>query len=176
MAVFVNREGNISMIRVGIALVGLGVLVIIGGFVLFQIEQQRFKSPLSVDLYPGAQERGMDRETNTTRRLIFYVPDVEPMVVADHYNAELLEHTGESANDLDRERCRRNPASEDETFSDYEEGAGVVPYQYSCVFNETGFNAHRFTQVTIQPGVRNDATGTDTTGQTVIIYEQRWEP
>ncbi len=176
MAVFVNREGNLSMLRIGIALVGFGVVVIIGGFLLFQIEQQRYKSPLSIDTYPEAQELGINRITSTAREVIYTVTDTDPSTVADFYDDLLIEHEGTSANDINREQCLRFPPGDGEIFDDFQEGTGVMPYFYRCIFNDTGFNASRLTQVTVAPGVLNNTTGNDFRGLTMITYEQQWEP
>ncbi len=176
MAVFVNREGNISLFRVGAALATFGILVIVGGFLIFQVEQQGYKSPLNIDLYPGSQELGTNTLNSTSRVVIYTVPDADTESVAAYYDDKLVEHEGSNANDLNRERCLRFPAGNGEIFSDFEEGTGVVPYFYRCIFNDSGLNVTRWTQVTIHPGVINNETGMDTRGMTVIEYEQRWEP
>ncbi|MEQ8677575.1 MAG: hypothetical protein RLP44_13740 [Aggregatilineales bacterium] len=176
MAVFVNREGNISLFRVGAALAIFGILVIVGGFLLFQVEQQGYKSPLNIELYPGSQELGISSQNRTTRTVIYTIPDAESEAVADYYDEKLVEHDGTNANSLNRERCLRFPSAEGEIFEDFVEGAGVVPYYYRCLFNDTGLNVTRWTTVTIHPGVLNSETGMDTRGTTVVTYEQRWEP
>ncbi len=94
MAVFVNREGNISLFRVGAALATFGVLVIVGGFLLFQIEQEGFKSPLNIELYPGSQELGTNTLNSTSREVIYAVPEVDTETIASYYDAELMEYEG----------------------------------------------------------------------------------
>jgi len=175
MAVFVDRRGNISMVRVGIAMVVLGILVVVGGFLLFQIEQQRYKSPLQVELFPGAEEWGRNNERETSRQVLYRVPGGDPEEIFRHYDAELIEHEGANAADGNRERCLRFPSG-DEIFDTFREGSGEVPFYYRCMFNDSGFSAIRWTEVTIHPGVLNSETGTDTRGDAVIVYDQRWEP
>lgn len=175
MSMFVNRDGSLSIVRIGTVIAVLGVVFVIGGFIWFNLEQQRFGSPLDVDLYPGAIDWGGNELAPTTRELFYQVPGVDAETVAVFYNERMYDYYGTSAEDADNDqRCQRIPIQG--IFEDYVEGAGVVPFQYICLFNDSGFGNNRYTQVTIQPGVRNDETGSDTTGSTVIVYEQFWQP
>ncbi len=173
MSFFVGRDGNISVLRVAIVIVILGVAVIIGGFLLFQLELRSFNTPLKVDVFPGAVELGAPNDLPGNNQTIVYQTDATPEDVFAFYDRLLAEHNGDSLNSLDRERCNRIPL--EGQFEDYVEGSGNVPYQFTCGFTESGWNgAFRDTVIKIQPGVRNDELAQDTTGSTIIVYEQHW--
>lgn len=180
MSIFVNREGNISIVRVGTVAAVLGVVVLAGGFILNSLENRKFNSPLNIEIYPGAVEWGERQTSSTSRQLIYRVPGVEPEQVAQFYDELMLEFYDSNPADLDRPQCVRIPRLDQNNgiFADYQEGAGNLPYYFSCLFEEVPrFNSsrYRFTRVNVQPGVLNSATGTDTRGETVIEYEQDWD-
>lgn len=177
MAIFMSRDGKVSVVRVGIFLAALGAIVIISGYILFSLEQRRFKSPLNIDLYPGAVEAGQSTRTSTSRLVFYHVADATPEQVAAYYDGKMLSFYDNSAEDLDRERCDRYPRAP-EIFRDYVEGSGNVPYYFACGFADTSDSigsGSRFTLVRIYPGVRNDSTGMNEEGLTVIVYEQDWQ-
>lgn len=176
MSVFVNRDGSISIVRVGTIAAVLGVLFAVAGFIWFSLEQQRFESPLEVDLYPGAETWGGPEELGPgLQRSTYRVPGADAEAVAVYYNDAMYDYYDTSANEAaNDERCQRFPVQD--VFDEYEAGNGLVPFYYVCLFNDSEFGNNRYTQVTIQPGVRNDETGLDTTGNTVLVYEQFWQP
>lgn len=174
MSILMGRDGNISILRVGTLIAILGVAVVIGGFILFQLEQASFASPLNIDLYPGAESWGENVQAENRRSLYYRVPNTSPDTVMTYYDELLAEHEGVSVLDGQRERCVRNPL--EGSFPDYVEGSGNVPFEYNCVFNDAGFDGRlRYTRVRIQPGIRDNATQIDNTGMTVIEYEQYWD-
>ena len=177
MSFFVGRDGGFSILRVGIALGIFGALVIVGGYIFFQIDQQKYKSPLNVDLYAGSEEWRTEPGQRNTRRVIYRIPGVDPADVANFYQEELNDFYGNNAFDPAREKCVRTPS--DGNFPDFVEGAGTVPYQFRCEFSESTFNfsgtSERSTTVTIQPGVLDVAENVDNTGATFVIFDQRWE-
>jgi hypothetical protein len=189
MNLIMNRKGNVSFIRLGIGFGLLGILVIIGGIILFNFEQQRFGSPLDVDLYPGATDWGERQTTHTSRELLYLVTDASPSDVARFYDQKMVEHYDTNAEDFERESCERFPrsagldplapfdANVEAPLEGYAPGSGLIPYYFKCEFSETGIGMtgnglHRSTTVTIQPGVPER----ETEGMTVIIYEQNWQP
>lgn len=179
MQFFLNREGNISVFRVGILIGVIGVLAIVAGFVFFQIELEQRRSPFNVELYDGAEELDGRRTEANRRRTLWYVTDAELGDVLRFYQAEMDSHTGEDPRDPDREQCVRVPEQGD--FIDYQPGAGNIPYYYDCTFDNSYLGNTQVTYVRVQPGVRYDAPdGVDGSfnfeGQTMIVYNQTWSP
>lgn len=189
MNLIMNRKGNVSFFRLGMAFGVLGIIVIIGGIILFNFEQQRFESPLEVELYPGAADWGERPMTRFSRQLLYQVSNADPSEVARFYDEKMMDHYDTNADDFERESCERFPrstgvdplapfdANVEDPLEGYAAGAGLVPYYFRCEFSETGISMtgsglHRATTVTIQPGVPE--TGTE--GLTVIIYDQTWQP
>jgi hypothetical protein len=174
MSLFMNNKGNISLFRVGLLLAGLGVLVIAGGFILFNLEEAQRESPFNVDLYPGAVEWSRQDIRSTARILIYEVPNTTPEQVLEFYQQELDDHLDQNPNNPNREMCQRVPAVG--VFPDYDEGSGNLPYFYRCVFENSTFTSTQFTVVTIEPGVRLDEGERpyNNEGNTFIEYEQVW--
>lgn len=171
---FLNREGNISAFKIGIAAAVIGGLLLVGGFILAQVEQAAYKSPLEVAVPAGTVLIVEDPLTEVSRR-VFYETSDTPEAVARFYDELLAQHQGIDVTDANRDRCIRNPR--DGTYDNYVEGNGVIPYEFKCLFEQTSLQGiDRYTQVTIQPGVRNDSTGMDNLNKTRIEYEQYWQP
>lgn len=183
MRFLTNRDGSISIFRVGLVIAALGALFIVGSFLFAQFEIMRRQSPLNIDPPDGAVLFQESDLTNTSRQIIYQMTNADPEIVAEFYKVELDEHLGGSENDAGRERCVRQPSRGEFTASQgYEPGNGRVPFFWRCVFDDsiagglgTG-GATRFTTVTIYPGVRDDAAEppTDYTGSTFIVYDQVW--
>lgn len=173
MSVFVGRDGNISTFRIGLLLSAVGVLAIIGGYVIFQLDVERRRSPLFIDLYPNAEEWFTQDLGGAAQKVVYRVADTEPETVASFYQAE-FDDGYRDEEDRDNAGCVRTPIIGE--FPDYEEGSGNLPYFYRCVFDDSTLGAVRFTTVTIEPGLRNDNAEQpyDNTGMTVITYEQVW--
>ena len=174
MSVFISRDGNISIFRIGLLLIGLGLAAGIGGFVLFQLDIAQRRSPLFIDRYPGAEEWFRQEISDNEQLVVYQVPGVDPELVAEFYQNELDERFNDGVEPANRERCVRNPIRGQ--FDDYVEGSGNLPYYYRCAFDNSSFGATQFTFITIEPGVRNDSAEppVDTTGMTIIQYEQTW--
>jgi hypothetical protein len=173
MSFLVGRDGNISVLRVGAVFGILGLAIIVGGYLLFQLELRTFQSPLNVRVYPNAQQVGQ-QQIGDSQTITYMVPGVSPEEVMAYYDELLADHNGENVTSNNRVRCNRYPL--EGQFEDYVEGAGIVPYYFLCNFDESGWDgANRSTVINIQPGVRNDALQQDTTGNTMIVYEQYWD-
>lgn len=170
MSFFLDKKGNLSVIRVGIVATILGAIVIIGGILIFSIERSSYQSPLNIDTPPGAVQWGNEDAGPGPRRIVLYqVPDMTPEEVAEFYQEKLDDHYNSKPSDGYRNRCIRTPLDGDMT--DYAEGLGNLPYWYTCVFDRQGFTMSQTTEVRIEPGVRDD-----TKGITIIRYEQAWTP
>lgn len=183
MSVFVNREGDISIFRVGLFLLAIGLIIGIGGFIFFQIEQNRFNSPLNVDLYEGAVEYGISTRGNSERVVIYTISNATVEEVMDYYDREMADFYGVDADDLEdmlrrpnEEKCQRFPSND--TFEDHVEGTGTVPYYFSCMFSDSQYDSSRSTQVRIMPGLLREVDGEvmeNTLGMTRVEYVQEWE-
>lgn len=164
MGLLVGRDGNLSIFRVGIIAAVLGAIFIVGGLVLFSLEQSANRQPLEVAVPEGAQL--LRTENVVTGRRLYYQTSQTPEEVASFYNNELTNFYKDTA---DRQICQRF------NYEGAVDGSGRVPFEYKCLFSIGSFGIERWTQITIQPGVRNDATGEDFTGSTRIDYEQYWD-
>ncbi|MFW5691108.1 MAG: hypothetical protein ACOCXZ_01295 [Chloroflexota bacterium] len=169
---FLNREGGVSVIRVGILIAVLGVLGVVAGVVIFQLEHQQRKSPLNIAIYPGASEWRREDPEGVPQRTVYYQTTDSPEDVAAFYQAELDDHLGQNPLDPNRETCVRVPASGQ--FADFEPGTGNLPFYYRCAYDNAFFDSEQLTIVEIQPGVRSDETGINNEGITIIKYDQRW--
>lgn len=172
MSLIVNREGNLSIFRIGLIVGGLGLIFIIGGVIALTFEQSQRRSPFMVELFPGAEEWSRQDYGTNRRRVIFQVPGGDAEVIAGHYQSLLDSHYNNDPNDPDRDRCIRTPESG--TFPGYQAGDGTVPFLYRCEFDNSTFGASQSTTVKIEPGVRNNAEGFDNEGLTFIVYEHVW--
>lgn len=167
MSVFVGRDGSISLFRTGTLIAILGILLVVGGVAAYFLDQNTYREPLEVEVFPGAENWGVVRETGTSRRSLFLVSGASPEEVAAFYEQKLRALDGE-------QRCQRIPsigsvpsAANDRT---------VVPYWYICLFQRSGLGVSQNTTVTIQPGVFNADPAMNTEGKTVIEHSQRWQP
>lgn len=169
MSILLGRDGNISVFRVALLVALLGFLFIGGALVSFFIDQASRRSPLDIEPYPGAEPLGEIPNGPTARSLIFRVSDASPEQVAEYYQRKLTEFSG--GDDLE---CSRIPR-----VGIYPEAEGrndVVPYQYICHFDRSGFRATQYTKVKIQPGIFSSIPENNTLGYTMIEHEQRWQP
>ena len=185
MSWFVGRDGSISVIRVGIAAVALGILFIAGAVISMAIDRSSRQSPLNVEPYPGAVEWGEVSRGRTRRSLFYQIPGVEPDAVVSYYQQKLNDFYGttpeEESSKPERQRepniaCKRLPAVGN--FADYEPDSGVPPYQWTCTFDRSYLGMTQVTDVIIQPGVSNDSDPdfVSTEGMTVVEYVQKWQP
>lgn len=176
MTLLMNREGNLSVFRVGVLLAVLGVLGIGAGFVFWNMEHAARQSPLNVELYPGAAEYSREEAEGRSRRTIYYQTNAPTEDVVAYYQAELDDFTNSDPRDPDREQCVRQPR--EGNFENFEPGTGLLPYYYDCAFDNSYLDSTQVTFVRIQPGVRLDsddpAQAYDQEGLTFIIYDQDW--
>ncbi len=168
MSFVVDKQGNISLFRVGTIVAVLGILLVGGGFLTYVLDQNSFKTPLVVEPFPGAQQWGTPREQGVTRRELFQIEGATADDVMAFYEQKLLEF--DSASD----GCVRTPPTG--TFIDSQTDRTVPPYRFKCLFQRTGLRASQLTTITIEPGVFNSDPSLDTTGMTVVEHNQRWQP
>ena len=168
MSFVVDKQGNISLFRVGTIIAVVGILLVGGGVLAYVLDQNSFREPLFVEPYPGAETWGNVREQGVTRRELFTINGANADDVAAFYSQKLSEF------DRGSDGCVRTPATG--TFIDSQTDRTVPPYRFKCLFQRTGLRASQTTTITIEPGVFNSDPTLDTTGMTVVEHSQRWQP
>lgn len=164
-----KRDGGFSLIRVGLIAAFIGVLIIAGGAISFFMDRASRQTPLEIELYPGAALWGTRTRSVTAQSVYYQVPNTSPEQVKDYYQQKMNQfYSGDEAPEL--RSCKRNPSSGN--FLEYDRGnPEVVPYQWSCMFDRSGFQITQSTRVNIQPGVASNGTA----GMTIVEYEQVWQ-
>lgn len=164
-----GRQG-FPLFRVILMVAFIGIILIGGGVASFFADQQSRRQPYEVELYPGAERWGQDPAQTTNSRSIFYrISGSNVETVANFYQEELHQHTGDS-----QENCVRIP-SEGE-FPPEELQPGVVPYYFKCLFDRSGWATTQYTEIIIMPGLPSDNPEFNTEGMTVVRYNQTWQP
>ncbi len=164
-----GRDGNLSIFRVGVIAAIIGLLVIVGGIVSFFIDRASHQVPLEIEVFPGAVTWGQRTHSNTSRTVYYQVPGVSAEEIAAFYQRKM---DAFYPADVERElrECKRAPQVGN--FPEFDAGIqGVPPYQYSCMFDRSGFQSSQFTRVNIQPGIESNGTA----GTTIIEYQQIWQ-
>ena len=166
---FLNRQGNLSVFKLGLLAGLIGVLVIGLGIFAFFADQNSRRAPLNIEPFPGAEPWGAPSGvTETTRNLFFRVYGARPDDVAAYYQTKLNEHTGDGG-----DRCVRIPPQGELPLDPFNPNS--IPYQYVCLLDRSGMGSTQFTRVVIYPGVANPDPFFDAAGATVIKYEQEWQ-
>lgn len=163
-----------SIARISIIAVIIGAVILVGGLTIYAFEQQSYRQPLVIDP-PDGSSLLQQRDLSSNTRRIFYTLDGDPEPVVAYYDRLMAEYYDTDPQDLMRERCRRIPDGT-AVSPEYAPGNGVVPYEYRCLFDRSTFNLDQFTEVIIQPGIRDDARELNFEGRTIIQYEQYWQP
>ncbi|MDX2136511.1 MAG: hypothetical protein SF123_00325 [Chloroflexota bacterium] len=162
------RKGS-SFFRTILIVGVVGLVLIVGGAISFFADQSSRRSPLEIEVYPGASYRGLVEQTSSSQTMYFLVPGVMPEQVAEFYQQEMREHYGDTG-----ENCVRIP--EIGQFPPEELQPDYAPYFYRCMFDRSGFNTSQWTLVTIMPGLPNENPANDTSGMVVLQHEQVWTP
>jgi hypothetical protein len=177
MSIVQNDRGSISIFRIGLIMAGLGLLVVIGGFVLLEFERAEKRSALEITPPAGAEVRFNQPIGQNGRRVVYQVngdDDDTVRGVVEYYQARMDSFYDTNARDADRQLCRRSPSGQG-TFQDYEPGNGLIPYEYRCEFDDSSdFGGERRTIVRIYPGVLDEESGLTTEGLTLIDYDMAW--
>lgn len=172
MSFLLGRDGRISTFRVSLLLAAVGIVFVLIGYLAFTLDQDSRRAPYEIALPNGATLFGVRPISRTAQQVYYTVPGDDADSIAQYYQERLNEFSGGGA---DGERCIRFPAIGN--YPDYRPGTMQIPYQWKCMFDRSNFNATQYTEVTIHPGVPNpENPSRSTEGQTVIIYEQRWQP
>lgn len=163
-----------SIFRISLIAVIIGVVLLGGALVAVLVEQQSYRAPLVIDAPAEAARMGeLPQGTSGTRSTVFYETTLPIEDVLAHYERLMAEFYDTNPNDPLRERCRRTPAGT-AVYSNFAVGNGTVPFEFKCLFERSGINVTQETMVIFQPGVRNDADGTNNEGKTMIYHEQVW--
>ena len=162
-----GRDGNISVIRVGTLAAIVGLLFIVGAIAFFFIDRASHQVPLEIEPYPGATVGGKVPHSSTSRTAFFQIPNVSPEDVVAYYQGKMDSFYGPNTEPEIRE-CKRFPAVGDQI--EYQRGEpGVTPYQYTCLFDRSGFFISQLTTVIIQPGIDTNK------GITIVAHDQSWQ-
>jgi hypothetical protein len=162
-----GRDGNISVIRVGTIAAILGAVFIVGAIIFFFVDRSSHQVPLEIEPYPGATVGGQVPHSKTSRTEYFQIPNVTAEEVVAYYQGKMDSFYGLGTEKELRE-CKRFPSFGD--FEEYTRGQpGVAPYQYSCLFDRSGFFVSQSTTVIIQPGIEKNK------GTIVVAHDQSWE-
>lgn len=162
-----DRNGNLSIIRVGTLAAIIGVLFVVVGVVLFSLDRASHQVPLDIDAYPGATLWYQTPTSNTSRSVVYQIKDATADQVAEFYQNKMNAFNGAG----DTSTCVRLPSTGN--FVEFDRGQkDVAPYQYSCMFDRSGFQISQYTRVNIQPGIASNQTE----GMVIVEYEQNWQP
>lgn len=162
-----TRQGS-PVIRIGLLAGGIGVLMVVVGVLIFLSDQQARRSPFTPAVYPGLSEWGMNDVQSNSRTVFYRGADIAPDAVAEFYNQQLRNHYGDA-----EEQCVRVPATGEYPVNPNNPFA--IPYQFKCMFDNSGFNATQYTQVVIYPGYTNNPDpAVNLPGGTIVEYQQFW--
>jgi hypothetical protein len=162
-----GRDGNISVIRIGTLAAIVGILLIVGAIAFFFIDRASHQVPLEIEPYPGATVGGRVPHSKTSQTEYFQIPNVSPEDVVAYYQGKMDSFYGPNTEPELRE-CKRFPAVGEQL--EYQRGdPGITPYQYTCLFDSSGFFISQTTTVIIQPGIDKNK------GITIVAHDQSWE-
>ncbi|MCB9452076.1 MAG: hypothetical protein H6672_11600 [Anaerolineaceae bacterium] len=162
-----GRDGNISIFRVGLIAGAIGILVIVGGVISFFLDRAQHQQPLIVDVYPGAEEVGTSIRSSSSNSILYQVPNVPAEEVEAFYQQKMIDYYGANADPAFKD-CKRTPY--DGNSQAFQDGvAGAVPYQWSCLFDDSGFFITRYTLILIQPGIGENQ------GTTLVQHQFTWQ-
>lgn len=165
-----SRRSGISIIRVGTIAAIIGVLIVIGGVISFFIDRASHQVPLEIEVFPGAVLWGQRTHSNTARTIFYQIPGADTEAVKDFYQGKMNAFYPDNVEKELRD-CKRTPMVGN--FAEYDRGdPNVAPYQWSCMFDRSGFQITQSTRVNIQPGIASSGT----LGMTIVEYQQVWQP
>jgi hypothetical protein len=163
-----TKSGGISVFRLGLIGGVIGLLLVGLGVGAFYADQSSRRGPFEPPLYPGAEPWGTGAVEQTSRELFYRVPDVPAEQVAQFYQQKMAEHYGNN-----QEHCVRMPPSGNAPTS--ASVPNFIPFQFTCVFDNSGLNSSQYTRVLVYPGSYHEDPFMNSEGDTVILYEQHWQ-
>jgi hypothetical protein len=169
MTTSVTRNRGFSVVRTGLYVGVLGLILILLGVLAFFADQSSRRTPFEIPPFPGAEVYGTPLQQSQFQRSVFYlVENATPEQVAVYYEERMRQHYGDSV-----ESCVRIPPTGENPVPPG--SSNVVPYQYRCLFDNSGFRVSQSTLVLIYPGYFNPDPYFNTLGKTVIEYQQSWQ-
>ena len=163
MNFLLGRDGSISVLRVGAFAAIFGIIMIVGGILLFYIDRASHQIPYDIDPYPGAVRWIEQPQSETSRRVVYRVEGASVDDVAAYYQKKLTELSAGDA-------CVRDPSTGN--FDVYDRGdRSIPPYRYYCMFDRSGFQITQTTRVNIEPGVASN----NSVGMILVEYAQNWQ-
>lgn len=172
MGFLTDSKGNLSMMRVSIFVAVIGGFFLVGGIIAFFLDQESRKTPLMIELPPGAVQSGESNQGVARRELYYIVPGGNIAEIQQFYDRKMLEHYANTPGNNQGERCIRFPPVGN--FAEFDQGRSPTPFYITCMFDRSGLNSTQWTQVTIRPAISIDVN-IDIQNTVVIIYEQRWQ-
>ncbi len=172
MGFLTDKTGSLSMVRVSILTAVVGGIFLIGGAFAFFLDQESRKSPLMIEIPPGAVQNGEVAKGVAWRDVFYTVTGGEIEAIVTFYERKMLEHYANTPEQDEGERCVRFPLAGN--FAEFEQGRSPLPFYYICMFDRSGLNSTQWTQVTIRPAIATDVN-IDIENTIVITYEQRWQ-
>jgi len=167
MTVRKPARGGWSIFRLALVAGGIGLGLILIGVLIFLSDQASRRAPFNVPTYPSAVEWGMRDVRPTSRTMLYRERDASPEEVAAFYQQQMERHYGDG-----EESCVRIPASGNNPINPNDPLS--IPYQFRCLFDNSGFQTTQLTQVLIYPGTFDPDPDMNSEGMTVIEYQQRW--
>lgn len=166
MSTAIEKRRSSAVVRWSLIAGVIGIVIIGAGVISFFADQASRQVPFDIPLPPGAVFWGESGVTSSSRTVYYRVADSIDNVV-NYYQQKLNEHNGDTV-----ERCVRIPPTGEAPLA----SSGLsVPYQFSCMFDHSGFRATQYTLVVIYEGLYNEAPELNAAGFTVVEYEQVWQ-
>ncbi len=167
MAVSRTRSEGLSIFRISLIVGVFGILLVGAGVVAFFLDQNSRRAPLTIEPFPNALVWG-ESSVRPTSRNLFFLSDGEAEEVAAYYQLRLNEFYGDTV-----EQCVRIPP--EGMLAAAPGDVRSSPFQYTCMFDNSGFNATQSTRVVIYPGQYDPDPTLNAEGRTIIKYEQLWQ-
>ncbi|MDX2160757.1 MAG: hypothetical protein SF162_05480 [bacterium] len=163
-----DKRGRLSLFRVAVLGAVIGAVLIGFGIVALNNDQNSRRSPLLVEPYPGSEQWGeLVQETATNVRFFLRARNIAPEQVAAYYQTRLSDFAN-------GERCVRTPA--DGSLPTNPDQPNSIPYRFDCMFDRSSRSATQYTRVSIFPEMPGMDPYTDETNNTIITYQQVWQP
>ena len=160
-----GRDGNVSFIRLGTLAAIIGVLIILGGLALFFIDRSSRQRPFEIEPPPNSTLWFRTERGSSARQVVYRVQNANADDVAAYYQKKLLELAGNNG-----DSCIRFPSVGN--YTEYDSGnKDIPPFRWSCMFDNSSFQASQSTRVNIEPGTEAN----DSVGMVVVENEQYWQ-
>jgi len=89
-----DRNGKISILRVALLALGIGIVLIVGAIISFYADRAARQRPLDVALFPGAAVSVSNQLSPTDLETVYTADSVLPEDVLTHYQTRMNEFYG----------------------------------------------------------------------------------